>query len=424
MTVKQKPLGLTFEPRAAYIMTSQTARLLDVAADAAVGVDLRSDTIQYWSGSAEQLYGWMKSEVLGRRPSALLKTVFPVPLSEIKQILLRQGRWTGELIQTRRDGSAIHVKSNWALFQGSYRKPIYIEVCTDISEQVRRERKLRYDQYELENQLLQRKLELQRLATQASQQGGLLHIAYEHLRDLSARLQVAHDDERRRIARELHDGMGQGLALFVVSLAIIRKKAQQLDPALANEIAEQSALAKELSEELRTISYLLHPPLLEEMGLVPAIRCYIEGLRKRTKIRFQTDLPAHFERLPADMELAIFRVVQECLTNIYRHSGSTVAYVQLSRSSPASSAAVGGAAREELRLRIADEGRGVPEEKLSKVTSSGSGVGLASVCERVRNFGGQFEIRCPGKGTEVRVSLPVPQMSPLPANQRKFVTSP
>jgi PAS domain S-box-containing protein len=423
VTVKQKPLGLAFEPRAAYTMTPQTARLLDLAADAAVGVDLRSDAIQYWSLSAEKLYGWKRSEVLGKRPSTLLKTIFPMPISEIKRVLSRQGRWAGELIQTRRDGSAIHVRSNWALFQANYRRPIYFEICTDISEQLTRERKVRSDQYDLEDQLRKQTLELQRLRTQASQQGGLLHMAYENLRDLSARLQHAYDDERRRIARELHDGMGQGLALLVVSLSIIRKKAQELDPTLANEITEQSALAKQLSEELRTISYLLHPPLLEEMGLVPAIRCYIEGLEKRTKIRFQTNLPAHFERLPADMELAIFRVVQECLTNIYRHSGSPVAYVQLGRT-PASNFRSSGAVREELKLRIADEGRGIPEEKLSKMMSSEAGVGLASVRERVRNFGGQFEIRCPGKGTEVRVSLPWPQISSLSAKQRHFVTSP
>lgn len=408
MKAKQKSQAELFQPRPAYMITPQAARLLDIATDAAFEFDIRNDSIRYWSRGAEQLYGWKRSEALGKRPGALLKTVFPRPLMEIKNVLLHQGYWSGELIHLRRDGTPVYVKSNWALFQATYKRPICLEINTNISEHVQREQKIAAEQSSLQRQLQQQTAQLEQITAQTSQQGGLLHMAYESLRDLSGRLLHAQDEERRHIARDLHDSMGQGLALLVVGLSILRRRIERLDRGLGNQLLEQTKLAKQLSEELRTVSYLLHPPLLDEMGLLPAIRAYVEGLEKRCKIRFYLDLPHDFERLPADLELAIFRVIQECLTNIHRHSGSPVAYVRLYRLPEAGKRFEAGKVRKELFLQIADEGRGIPPAKLSQVSSSGAGVGLRSIRERVGSFGGRVEILSPGKGTQVNIYVPLP----------------
>jgi PAS domain S-box-containing protein len=405
---KQKSHSEFLHPRPAYMITPQAARLLDVATDAAFEFDLRDDRICYWSRSAEELYGWKKSEALGKRPGALLKTLFPRPLMEIKNALLNQGYWKGDLIHLRRDGTPVYVKSNWAIFQATYKRPICLEINTDISEQVLREQKIAAEESNLQRELRQKTTQLEQITAQTSQQGGLLHMAYESLRDLSSRLLHAQDEERRHIARDLHDSMGQGLALLVVGLSILRRRIERLDRGLANQLLEQTKLAKQLSEELRTVSYLLHPPLLDEMGLLPAIRAYVEGLEKRCKIRFYLDLPHDFERLSADLELAIFRVIQECLTNIHRHSGSPVAYVHMYRRPEAGKKLEGGLLRKELVLQIADEGRGIPPAKFSQMTSSGSGVGLRSIRERIEGFGGRMEIASAGKGTQVNIYVPLP----------------
>ena len=153
----------------------------------------------------------------------------------------------------------------------------------------------------------------------------------EELRDLSSRLLQAQDEERRHIARELHDSAGQILTALSISLAQAARHAPKEAAGLTEYVQESEQLVQQLSQEIRTMSYLLHPPLLDEMGLAEALRWYIQGLTERSGIEIALEVPAGFERLSREMELVMFRLVQECLTNIHRHSGSKSAVIRIAR---------------------------------------------------------------------------------------------
>jgi signal transduction histidine kinase len=164
---------------------------------------------------------------------------------------------------------------------------------------------------------------------------------------------------------------------------------------LAAGLAENAAIVKQISTELRTLSYLLHPPLLDEVGLESALRWYVEGFAQRSNIRVHLELPKGLGRFSNEMEIAIFRVVQECLTNIHRHSGSATAAIKLRESSG------------DVVLEITDEGKGIAPEKLSQISSVGvAGVGLRGMRERIKDFGGELEIASDEKGTRVKMVVP------------------
>ena len=211
------------------------------------------------------------------------------------------------------------------------------------------------------------------------------------------RLMKAQDEERRRIARELHDSAGQTLTVLGLSLAELVERAQVIAPELAKEGKEIEEVVQQLHREIRTTSYLLHPPLLDECGLASALNMYIQGLAERSPIVITLDVAANVGRLPSDMELAIFRLVQECLTNIYRHSGSKTALIRLTRD------------HESVRIEVQDNGRGIPPERLLDIESHGSGIGIRGIRERLRQFHGEMKIESNGSGTSVTVSIPMPK---------------
>ncbi len=216
------------------------------------------------------------------------------------------------------------------------------------------------------------------------------------LRKLSARLLQIQDEERRRIARELHDSVGQLLAAISMNTSNISRERGKLSASAASAVSENVKLAEQVSNEIRTLSHLLHPPLLDEIGLLSALKWYIDGFSERSKIRVTSDIPSDLGRLPRDVELSLFRIVQECLTNIHRHSGSLTAFVRLTRS------------RQGVTLEVKDEGRGFSPNGESIVSGSEApGVGLRGMRERVRQLGGQFEITSNGTGTLVFARLPL-----------------
>jgi len=223
-----------------------------------------------------------------------------------------------------------------------------------------------------------------------------LAAANEDLRQLSARLLYVQDEERRRLARELHDSVGQLLAAIGMNLGVVRSQSDKLDARGARAVSENAQLVEQVSREIRTISHLLHPPLLEIAGLASALRWYIDGFSERSKIKVDVEIPDDFERLPNETELAIFRIVQECLTNIHRHSGSETAAVFISQEAS------------RLIVQVEDHGEGMPREKQRELTESNrSGVGFGGMRERVRQLGGTLEVKSQATGTTVRAILKV-----------------
>jgi signal transduction histidine kinase len=216
--------------------------------------------------------------------------------------------------------------------------------------------------------------------------------------ELSARLLQAQDEERRRIARELHDGVGQLLAAIGMNVAQVVREKDKLSPAAARSAEDMRHSIERASAEIRTVSYLLHPPLLDEVGLPTALRWYADGFAERSKLKVTVELTDDFPRLTQDYELSLFRIAQECLTNIHRHSGSLTAFIRL--------ACEGG----KIELEIRDEGKGVNQETQAKLDSGASvGVGFRGMQERVRLIDGKIRVRSNsnGNGTSVLVTLPL-----------------
>ena len=233
-----------------------------------------------------------------------------------------------------------------------------------------------------------------------------LNRANENLGELSSRLQQMRDEERRQISRELHDSIGQLLAALAMNLAVVQRQADNLDSAGARAVSENAAMVEQISREIRTISHLLHPPLLDAAGLASALRWYVDGFSERSQIKVDLRISEPFRRLSDEMEIAIFRMVQECLTNIHRHSGGNSAAICM---------------REEnhrIVVEVQDAGKGIPLEKQLELTSSGRiGVGFRGMRERVRQLGGTLEIRSDDAGTAVTATLPLAE--PTSANVEK-----
>jgi PAS domain S-box-containing protein len=231
--------------------------------------------------------------------------------------------------------------------------------------------------------------------------------AEESLRLLSGQLLHLQDQERRRIARELHDSAGQILAALGMNLSLVGSENGNIAPRAAKAIQESVGLVQELSRELRTISHLLHPPLLDEVGLASGLRSYLEGFTERSKISVDLELPEDLGRLQQDSETAIFRIVQECLTNIHRHSESPVARIRIRRTDI------------EVSLEVEDRGKGIPAEKRQAMDSGGTaGVGIRGMRERLRQLGGSLEINSNDTGTVVVARLPVASTSLITARPR------
>lgn len=347
----------------------EQAQLLDLANDA-IFVRTLDSKLTYWNRGAERLYGWKKHEVLGRLVPDILHTDFPIPFPEIIERLTKHGDWEGELTHSKRDGTRIMVSSRWTMWRDKSGTPLgYLEINTDITE---------------------RKL------------------AEQSLRMLSARLLQLQDEERRRIARELHDSAGQLLVALDLNLASIQRESVNLEAGPAKSIAESKELVQELSKELRTISHLLHPPLLDEAGLPSAVRWYVDGFAQRSKIPVKLELSPDLGRLPRDLETTIFRIVQECLTNVHRHSQSPNAEIHISRTG------------DRVMVEIRDEGKGMPAESQKRSTKPFMpGVGIQGMRERVRQLGGQFEVQpVKPRGTLIRATLPAGEWVPDSTDQQ------
>jgi signal transduction histidine kinase len=223
-----------------------------------------------------------------------------------------------------------------------------------------------------------------------------LNRANDSLRELSGRLQQMRDEERRRIARELHDSVGQMLAALGMNLAVLQQQAEKLDGRGTRALADNAAMVEQISSEVRTISHLLHPPLLDAAGLGSALRWYVDGFSERSSIKVEMDIPVELGRLPDEMEIAIFRMVQECLTNIHRHSGGASAAIKMRMEN------------HRICVEVQDQGKGIPRQEQIEINTSGrTGVGFRGMRERLRQLGGNLEIRSDAGGTIVTATLPL-----------------
>jgi PAS domain S-box-containing protein len=344
--VKERTAAL--EQRTAEVV--EKAALLDMANDAIL-IKSADGKISYWNEGAERLYGWTMSDALGRTPGELLASQYPIPLREIEA----QDKWEGELPQITRDERRIVVASRWTTWRDKSGKLLgWMEINTDITGRKRAE---------------------------------------DAARSLSGRILTLQDDERRRMARGLHDSLGQYLAALKMQLDLL-SMANDKQIAAISDCAE---IANRCLAETRTVSHLLHPPLLDEAGFGSAARWYVEGFDQRSGIKVNLLLPENLGRLHDEIEIALFRALQEGLTNVHRHSGASAVDIRLELD----------AAR--VQLEIQDNGLGMPSLTLQHLREgiAETGIGIAGMRERVRELNGSLEIDSDSGGTLLRVTFPL-----------------
>jgi PAS domain S-box-containing protein len=314
---------------------------------------------------AERTKGYQPEEIIGRHFSCFYpeEDRASKPEAQIK-LAIAEGRAEDEGWRVRKDGSKFWADAViTALWDSEGRLQGFSKVTRDITERKQAE---------------------------------------DSVREVSGRLLQIQDEERRHFARELHDSAGQMLAALHMNMVALEAEANKISVIATTLVQKNLNLVTELIKEVRTISYLLHPPLLDDLGLSAAIRDYVEGFVERSKIKVHLEIPAEFGRLSRELETAIFRVVQECLTNIHRHSGSSMARIRIFHS--------GGG----VRVEVQDEGKGISPEKRSELKLTGkAGVGIRGMRERLRQLGGTLEIE-PGRngsGTVVIAQLPASNAS-------------
>jgi signal transduction histidine kinase len=264
----------------------------------------------------------------------------------------------------------------------------------DITERKRVEAELRRSQERLRELAESLESQVEARSRELEIRNSDVVLQSEQLRELSIRLMTTQDEERRHIAREMHDSAGQIVAALGMNLAQICSRTGESNLELREFANDALSLTRELDQEIRTTSYLLHPPMLDELGLRAALACYVEGLEQRAGIQVRLTI-AEFDRPPGEMELTIFRVVQECLTNIHRHSSSETAHINI---------ALDGAG---FVIEARDFGQGISAQKLSTIRRRGVGAGLRGMRERVRPYAGDVRIESQeGQGTTITITLP------------------
>jgi PAS domain S-box-containing protein len=371
------------------------ASIIDSSDDAIISKTLEG-VITSWNAGAERLFGYTAKEAVGQR----ILMIIPVDRRDEETTILtrlRQGERIDhfETTRVRKDGTKLDISLSISPIIDAAGKIIGAsKIARDVTERKRVERELHESEerfrtlaYALETQVQFRTQELQRRNAEILQQS-------DQLRYLSGRLMFAQDEERRRIARELHDSAGQNLAALGMTLAKLENDANR-DPArLSKSIEHAQDLIQKLTEEIRTTSYLLHPPMLDEMGLSSALRWYTEGLTERSGLSVELNIPDNLGRLAPEVELAIFRLVQECLTNIHRHSGSKTAVIRIAREP------------DKIYAEVQDHGKGISPERLAEIQSHGVGVGITGMRERVRQSHGEVTIDSNVLGTTITAIFP------------------
>jgi signal transduction histidine kinase len=221
------------------------------------------------------------------------------------------------------------------------------------------------------------------------------HRNEEELREFSRRLYQSQDEERRRIARELHDSTGQSLAVLELTLSMVKGAIPRQPQECDRILLQCSSLARSISDELRTLSYLLHPPMLDGCGLNAAIRSYVSGINQRSGPHVEVEIPQDLRRLSEEAELAVFRIVQASLTNVQLHSGASKAKVRIEQD------------LDGVVIAVSDDGQGIPDGVLDHTSRTRTvGIGITGMRERVKQLGGRLEIETSRTGTTVKATIP------------------
>jgi PAS domain S-box-containing protein len=320
--------------------------------------------VNTWSAELEAIYGLAPGQ-FGKTQQAWEQLVHPddraAAIAKIEEALATSKPVEPEWRVVWPDDSIHWILGRFQCFKDSAGNPFRLAgVNIDITARKEAEEKYRGLVETLDAEVRARTRELDERNAEVLRQS-------EHLRKLSWRLLRAQDEERRHIARELHDTAGQTLTVLGINLAQLVQKAGRTAPELAAEAEMTQEMVQQLHRDIRTTSYLLHPPLLDENGLHSALSWYIQGLAERSELRISLDISPDFGRLPRDMELAVFRLVQESLTNIHRHSGSKTATIRIARDAS------------QITVYIEDAGCGMPPQRLAEIQSGGSGVGMSPI---------------------------------------------
>jgi PAS domain S-box-containing protein len=374
----QQRLEILEEQKAAYDNEQQLRLFIEAVQDYAIFMLDAKGYIQTWNRGAQRLKGYQASEILGQHFSRFYSEEdirAGKPASEL-EIAKRDGRVEDEGWRLRKDGSKF-----WA--------NVVITVLKDETGKIVGFGKVTRDF--TERMLAQRTIEESRQQVVESEKS---------LRQLSRHLLRSQDEQRRRIGRDLHDSLGQYLSVLKMKLESLAARTKETAPADERSDLQQCvALTEDAVKEVRTISYLLYPPMLEEMGLRSAILWYLDGFMKRSGIQTAFEVSPEFKRLSPDIEIALFRVLQESLTNVHRHSGSQTARVRLWIEEGV------------VALEVSDVGRGMKLEgsAFGKAGVATIGVGLRGMNERVRELGGTLDLTSSGEGTTVTAAVPIVQ---------------
>jgi PAS domain S-box-containing protein len=346
--------------------------------------------VSAWNEGAARLLGYDAADVVGRHFSCF----FPRedvdagrPKAEIESSA-REGRVESEGWRVRKDGTQFWANVVLTAIRNSAGELIgFAKITRDFTDRMKAQEELRRANVELMKEVMERKVAELKLAS-----------SEKSLRELSRHLLRSQDEERRRIGRDLHDSLGQSLAVLKMNLDSLQMSlSTKRDGSTAQMLEPCVLLAEEALREVRTISYLLYPPMLEEMGLKSAIPWYLEGFSKRSGIQTSFLVEPQFDRMAPEVELAFFRILQEALTNVHRHSGSTTANIRLAINNG------------DAVMEIRDEGKGISANLLEQSGEDwmGSlGVGLRGMNERMRQLGGKLDVSSTGKGTKVTASVP------------------